>query len=436
MRGIHVLSLIVVVFITTTTGRAGDVVAWKAPFDTTSTTAASPADVLTFSDALQLTAATNPALKALAYERRAAGAGLKQAGLWSNPELEFEIEEFGLDAPGLKESEFTFSVSQEFDLFGQRGARKNLARAEIDATDLSTRIAAFDLYLEVKQRYYRLVHAQQQYQLAQSSVKLADDVVENIEYRVERGAALQSELLLAQLESQHSQLILDQADQELAVAASSLQTLWGGTSNEVTVTAETEPDFSAVIGSVKKILESVDSTRNIAQLLRQSEITKAERALSAAEARPGIGLSGGVKRFEGDNANSLLFGISLPLPLFNRNQGEREKLAAELRAIEYQIDGERTAARAELNALSIQLEQLLGRHESLDSLLIPTAEEAYETLQQSYESGRLPYTQLLEARRLLFDLNSEHNDLILAIQEQIIALESIAGVTIRIDKEN
>jgi cobalt-zinc-cadmium efflux system outer membrane protein len=147
-------------------------------------------------------------------------------------------------------------------------------------------------------------------------------------------------------------------------------------------------------------------------------------------------VSGGVKRFEGAKSNSLLFGISLPLPLFNRNQGDREKLAAELRAIEYQIEGERTAATSELNTLSIQLDQLLGSHESLDSLLIPTAEEAYETLQKSYESGTLPYTQLLEARRLLFDLNSEHNDLVLSIQEQIIALESIAGVTIRIDKEN
>ena len=119
MRGISVLSLIVVVFIATATSRAGDAAIWEAPFDTTTTTTTSPADVLTFSDALRLTAASNPALKALGYERRAADAGLRQAGLWSNPELEFEIEEFGLDAPGLRESELTLAISQEFEFFGQ-----------------------------------------------------------------------------------------------------------------------------------------------------------------------------------------------------------------------------------------------------------------------------------------------------------------------------
>lgn len=72
----------------------------------------------------------------------------------------------------------------------------------------------------------------------------------------------------------------------------------------------------------------------------------------------------------------------------------------------------------------------------MDSLLIPTAEEAYEILRQTYESGRLPYTQLLEARRLRYDLSLEHNDLLLAIQEQIVSLERLTGISIRVDKEN
>jgi len=69
-------------------------------------------------------------------------------------------------------------------------------------------------------------------------------------------------------------------------------------------------------------------------------------------------------------------------------------------------------------------------------LLLPTAEKAYRTLQQAYESGRLPFTHLLEAGRFLNDLNLEHNDLLLAIQEQMIALENLTGVVLSVSEEN
>ena len=417
-------------------GRVPESGVWKAPFDTNAVADVSSSSILTLGDVLRLTAVHNPILKALASDRRASEAALKQASLWSNPELHFEIEEFALDAPGLQESELALSIAQEFELFGQRGARKNLARAEISATELETSIKAFDLYLEVKRRFYGLAHAQQQYRLFQSSVRFANEVVENIRFRMDRGAALQSELLLARLESQHSQLLLEQAEQEVAVAAVSLQACWGGESEHVTVTVESEPDFSIVLGQISSLVKNIDSTRSLTWLHRRSGIARAEQRLSAAEAGPRITLSGGIRRLEGSNTNSLYFGVSLPVPLFNRNQGDRERLTTEIRSIGYQIDGERTIITAELNAMSIRLHQLLNKRESLVSILIPTAGEVNETLKQIYESGRLPYTQLIEARRILYDLNSEHNNLLLAIQEQIIALESLSGVTLNIYGEN
>jgi cobalt-zinc-cadmium efflux system outer membrane protein len=230
--------------------------------------------------------------------------------------------------------------------------------------------------------------------------------------------------------------MLDQARQESVVAQAALVAYWDGQQNGISVVAEAEPDLGDLMRRVASLEESVDSTRTVAVLHRQSEVALAERALSIAESRPGVTLSGGIKRLEEPNSNSFLLGISLPLPLFNHNQGERDGFTAQLRSLDYQIERERIMATAEINAQSVRLRQLVSRHDSLDSLLLPTAEAAYETLQRTYAAGRLPYTQLLEARRLLYGLSYEHNDLLLAIHEQIIRLESLIGLPLRIDREN
>lgn len=409
---------------------------WQAPFDTVVAVSTSTDSVLSLGDALRLTAERNPTLQSLSFENLAAKAQLKQAGLWLNPELALEVEEVGWDAPGLRESEITLSIAQEFELFGQRGARKQLARAEIDAIELETRISSFDLYLEVKRRFYALAHAQQHLELSQTSVKLATDIIDNINLRITKGAALQSELLLAQLEKGRVRLAFEQAQNEKTAAEAALIALWDGDAHATTVICESELGLEKVMRRVKSLNFSLDSSRSVMELNRRSAIIQARRSLAAAEARPGITLSSGYRRGKIDDSDTFLFGISMPLPLLNRNQGTQKSLEARLRSLGHQLDRERLDAAATINVHSIRLYELMHRHDALDSLLLPTAEKAYEIIRQAYESGRLSYTQLLEAERSLNELRFEHNDMLLAIHEQIITLESLTGVSLRTDKEN
>ena len=92
-------------------------------------------------------------------------------------------------------------------------------------------------------------------------------------------------------------------------------------------------------------------------------------------------------------------------------------------------------AIANFKSRTIQLKNQIDRHNVLDSLLLPTTEKAYRTLQSAYNAGRVPFTQLLEAERALNDIYYEHNDMLLLIQEQIIALESLTGVALHVTKE-
>lgn len=409
---------------------------WQTPFDTTTKNSASVGSVLSLEDVLKLVAEKNPAFRSFDFQLRAARSNLKQAGLWANPELSAEFEEVGWDAPGFKESEFSVSLAQEFEFFGQRGARKNVAKTQIDATELRVKLSSFDLYLETKHRFYELAHAQQNVILSRKSVELAGEIVENTNYLLDKGAALQSEFLLARLEEQRAQLALDQAEQDVLAEEATLVSLWKGTASGIKVSTGKETDFTGLLDRIALLLNQADSTREIVQLLTELEIIQAEKRLAIAEARPAVTLSGGFKRLAEDDSNSFLFGVSLPIPFFNRNQGTRQSLDAQLRSLEYDLEKSKIESMSNIQSNIIRLKKSINSLTTVESLLLPTAEKAYQTLQNAYEAGRVPFTQLLEAERALNNLNFECNEMLLTIQEQIISLESHTGVALYVTEEN
>lgn len=405
-------------------------------FDTTDTKTVSVDSILSLNDVLALVGTENGVFRSFNFQLQAAKSNLRQAGLWANPELSVEYEEVGWDSPGFKESELTVSLSQEFEFFGQRSARKNVATAEIEATRLRLKQSAFDLYLETKQRYYTLAHAQQEVVLAQASVALVEEIVENITHRLDRGAALQSELLLARLEAQRSRLALDQARQDVLAVEVSLVSLWNGTPSGLRIVPNAEPDFARVYNWVLLISDQIDSTRDAKQLQSRRVLLNAERGLAAKDAMPNLTFSGGFRRAQVSDSKSFLLGVSLPIPFLNRNQGVRESITAQLRSLEFDLERSTNEVRANIRSQTIRIKQLTDKHAALDSLLLPTAKKVYETLYQTYEAGRVPYTQLLEAERYLNELSFEHNDVLLAVQEQIVALEQLTGLALRVDWEN
>lgn len=406
---------------------------FDTPFDTAGAVGASGPQTL--SQILTRVARTNPAFEALRLQLTAAELRVDQAELRPNPGFESEFENIGGDASGFHESEITLMLSQEFQIFGQRGARRQLAQADLDAVALDARFSAFDLFLDVKSRFYALAHAQKQADLAESSVDLARGIQQNIMFRLEKGAALQSELLLARLELQRAELARDAATQERVASQAKLSALWNDKLDYITVSASDEPDVQWTESVAVDLARNTDSSRSGLTLKHLTQYTRAAQSLAAAESKPGITLSGGYKHLQESGTNSFVFGLSFPLPLFNRNQGTRASLDAELRSIEFRLDRARSEVEATIRAGGARLTQLINQHTALDSKLLPTAEEAYETLQEAYKAGRLPYTNLLEAERSLIEIRFEHNDVLLAIHHQVIALERITGITLPTESE-
>ena len=106
----------------------------------------------------------------------------------------------------------------------------------------------------------------------------------------------------------------------------------------------------------------------------------------------------GVRRFEGDNANALVAGVTVPFPLFDRNRGNIAAAQAELRGADARTTAVRLEAEAEISA-ALAFDEAAEARVAAAERTLQTAEETYRLARIAYEAGKSPLIELIAARR-------------------------------------
>lgn len=399
---------------------------WEDPFPPPISADAATTDSLTLRDALQKVAGSNPIRQALRHRVKAAVALVEQAGLRPNPEIGFEVQDFGGDLSGFSQTEFTAGLSQEIELGGKRTRRRQAAQSKTDAAALNMALTDYGLYGETSRRYYQLVHAQNSLGLAKDATDLAVALATSVETRLERGAAMISELLLSELGLQQARLEQAQKEYELASAQDDLSALWGGSKVDLVVV---DPGLDpSILRELDNLQPELEKSREVIQSTSYSDILTAQMNLVRAENKPSLTVSGGYRRAQADGTNSFIFGLAMPLPFFDRGQGSIMALQSEAKAVEATRQQAMISAGVEYRSLARKLKQFSARRKMIYDIILPQAQETYRALRQAYEKGKVIYSVLLQGEKTMIELRAELNDLDLALVEQVIALEQLLGV--------
>ena len=383
---------------------------------------------LTLADALAAALRGNPELARFGYEVRAAEARVVQAGLWQNPELGFELENLaGSDElDGVDGAEATLSLSQTFPLGGDIRRRQALAELEGRLAGWDYEAARIGLLTEATQRYVDLLAAQGRVDLAEDSVRLAERSATSIERRVDAGDAPAVELSRAAVPVALARIERQRATRELETARVRLALTWGSN----------EPRFDRVRGDLDRV-EPIPTIHELTALLGQNpdvaryavEIAsrQAEAELARAEAVPDLTAGLGFQWFNESDDTALVAGVSIPLPVFDRRQGDilaaRFGVAAaqdQQRAIELQLTAALTAAYARL--ANARAEVIALREEA-----IPPAEAAYRDIQRAFDGGNLGFLNVLDAERTLIDLRQQHLESLAEYHGAAAEIEGLIG---------
>lgn len=112
----------------------------------------------------------------------------------------------------------------------------------------------------------------------------------------------------------------------------------------------------------------------------------------------------------GNQLNSVNVGVSLPLPVFDHGQGERQSAEASLRHLEEERAQRLSVAKARIPALQQRRTLSLARCSRLEREVLPEAHAVLSDLEKAVENRLLPLSQVIQARRVVSELYIEEAD--------------------------
>ena len=369
---------------------------------------------------------------------------LRQAGLRPNPTLNTEYGSARF-LGGEPENDFSAGVSQTFELGGKRS--KRVAVAELELSRVRAEVAALEraVAVEIRASYTNALSAARQLDVLEKLISANEELLRVTEARLKEGDVAPLDVNLVRVENDRFKVQAIQVRSELDTGLLQLRTLIGSDINEAMKIAP-QPDRPPRFDTgLSELTDTALKTRADLQAARiGEELGSARINLAKANATPN--LSAGIKysrnnsiidfpaRLGGGNFpnldNKLTFGVSVEIPVFNRNQGEiasatGEKVQAtrEREFLESTIKRDVAVAyrkyRAAAEALVIYSTQIL-----------PRAEENLRTVRASYALGEFSVFEVVNEQRRLTENVTNYNQIVRDYYNALTELETAIGTTL------
>lgn len=359
------------------------------------------AEPVTLAEALARASSTSPIITAAEADVAAAQGRAQQAGFRPNPELNLEVENFAGTGgfSGLDDAETTLAIGQQFELGGKRAARRRAAEAEVETARLRLEVARADLERDVREAYAEAFAAGRRVELARDQFERAENLSTIATELVDAGREPPLRAIRARTAALEAVGRVRAAEAEYAQAQRALAALWGGADDLPEPVAGDEPVPALAVDP----METLDVRLAEAEVETSVAVVDRERTAS----RPDVTVSVGARQFTGSDDTAIVFGASIPIGLFDRNQGNiaaanAERIGAEARrnaALAASVRGTRDA-RAALQTADARLTFLETRAE-------PEAVEAVRIARDGFSAGRFTLLDVLDAEEALNTVQSE-----------------------------
>jgi cobalt-zinc-cadmium efflux system outer membrane protein len=379
------------------------------------------ADPLRLDQAIRYAIEHNPTLAAARREVNATDGQVLQGSLRPNPEFIYQADDVGRAGRSS-----TAEVGVPFETAGKLEARvraaglgREVALADLGSAELRLRSAVIAAFFDV-------LAAQELKTTAEDSVRLAQRATDIAAKRVTAGKISPVEETRARVAEAGARVALNQSESELRNSRRRLASLWGNT----------VPNFTEASGDVERLPDAPTAELITNRLASAPQLRRAQRelerrkslvTLEQARSVPDFTVSVGVKRSLDVPGEQASVALKVPLPIFNRNQGNlQEALRREDKAAE-----ELQATQTALSATALQaLENVNARRRDADLLrmeVLPGARSTYEAATIGFENGKFSFLEVLDAQRTLIAAKSQYLIALANVHRAQAELESLIG---------
>ncbi len=384
---------------------------------------------LTLEEAIAQALQGHPLLTAGAERVTVAEGHLRQAALRYNPRLVLQQENtrFGTAPPNRywREADSFVYLQQTVETGNRRDLRAGVAAQQVKRAELERELTSKHIVARVKHAYWIASGAQAVRRLLKESRDNFGRIIEFHEARVREGAMAEADLLRVRLEGERLNVAINAALLESQRSRIDLFREMGRTEfPEVTMAGPLDgPAAPPMTADADRAL----AERTELKLGRTDiERSRASLRLQQAQSRPNVDALLGYKRTQG--LNTLIGGVQFDLPLSNRNQGNIEMAAAEIRVAEANLAASSAVVRAEVAAAQREIEI---RQRQLTGVLVPMlgqARQSAEIARAAYMEGGADLLRLLDSERVRLETEILYVRTLAEYRQSLAAIEAAMGV--------
>jgi outer membrane protein, heavy metal efflux system len=385
--------------------------------------AQAPLTRLTLEAAAAAAAESNPTVRAKEHELRAVRAGEITAGLRPNPVSTFAAEQLG--ARGV-DPQYTVSVGQPIETGGKRDHRLASARASTRVTLQELADVRRQIVAQVKKAFTDALVARDTLALAQDNLRTLDEVERIQRFRAERGDL--SELELTRLQVQRFAFERDALDaaQALEAARIAVRTTVGPDAVREDFELVGDLDVREVRLAHGELRRRALDNRPDLRAARAS-VDRARADVNLARANAWWDFTPQIEYQRIGPDNTIGFGISVPIRLFDRNQGEIERTRAELQRTDALREAAALQVLADVDTAVAVVRVQQDRVRLLRDTYVPKARFARDTVEYAYRRGGLSLLDYLDAQRTYRETAVEHLRALGNLRGALYQLEAAVG---------
>ncbi len=345
----------------------------------------------------------SPALQAQRAELRALEAEIVQAGLPPNPELGFDVENFAGSggSRGFDGAEITAAVSQRLEIGGKRPKRTLVAaleaealRAEIAAEEREVRIAA-------DRAFTTLLEAREIRELSERNLDRSGENLSTLESLLEAGKSNRIDVAKAKLAVSEARELLAEARSAESNASAELSQTWGGGAADITATGSLDPSVGGFPAGGESALKRHPAMKAAALRFARAQATY---EVYIARRFSDVEVGGGVRQLRDADETAAVVGLTVPLPVFDRNQGNIQAAKERLGRAEAEARATESELRTQFTRYSSDLRTARTRATEFDSRTAAAARQTLEDTREAYAAGKASLLEVLDARETLFEV--------------------------------
>ncbi len=330
-------------------------------------------------------------------------------------------------------SEYSLRVDMPIERGNKRALRVEVAQLGRTVAELQFQNALRSLTLDVANAFVDAQVARESLRLARENLEHFDSIVQVNQARLKAGDIAEVEMMRSTLAALAQRNVVRDAEARWRTGLIRLQTAMGRAQPAMAVDVEGDLRRDSDLAPRDEWRQSGLTLRpDLLALRKDSSRAGAEVRLqqSLAKVDPTVGAE--YRRQQGVNgvSNSMGVFVEAPLPVFNRNQGEIERVRQELRQLELRIRQLEASIAGEVEMAYEQMQAAQSQLRSLEGDMLAKAQEVRRVTEFSYRRGYVSLLEMLDAQRAYNETLQAEIEARAAYARSLYALDSAAGRTV------